>query len=58
MAPAELPGVLPQESASVYRRNPVLVLPIRGFSPDAPGGTGGGHLLLAGDTDGVKTAHG
>ena len=57
MAPAELPGVHTQKRVSAHRRPAVLVLPVRGFSPDALGGAGGGHLLLAGDTDGVRASH-
>ena len=34
----------------------MLVLPLCGFSPEEPGGAGGGDLLLAGHTDWIKAA--
>ena len=54
MAPAKLSGIYPQKRALARRGQPVLVLPLCGFSPEAPGGAGGGNLLLAGSTNLVE----
>lgn len=53
MAPAELSGVHAQKGAPAHRGQTVLVLPLRGFSPDPTCGTGGWDLLLAGYTESV-----
>ena len=54
MATAELSGIYPQKGAPAHRGQPVLVLPLCGFSSEASGGIGGWNLLLAGYTGRIK----